>query len=59
MVMHIKKNLCEYMCVCIHIYKTESLCYTAELTQHCKPSVFQLKKCYIIEQLPGILSSCI
>ena len=44
MVMHIKKNLCEYMCVCIHIYKTESLCCTAELTQHCKSSVFQFKK---------------
>ena len=33
-----------YVCVCIHIYKTESLCCTAELTQHCKSSVFQFKK---------------
>ena len=28
-------------CVCIYVYKTESLCCTVEMTQHCKLMILQ------------------
>ena len=31
----------------IYIYITESLGYTSEITQHCKPTILQLKYIYI------------